>query len=90
MIDNLTEVGYCIDSETTKERSIKTFDWKKSWDQIKTPNFYRKNETVSTFNEFIQNNLKSPYIGLHPNPEAHKIWAEEIARYLKENIIRSK
>jgi len=87
LIDSLSKVGYNIDSEITKERSVKTFDWKKSWDQIKTPNFYRKNKPVSTFNEFIQANLKDPYVGLHPNPEAHRIWAKEIARYLKEYIL---
>ena len=87
LIDSMQEVYYHIDSPITKERSTTSFDWKKSWDLIKTPNFYRKDEPISTFNQFIKANLKDPYIGLHPSPEGHKIWAKELANYLKEHII---
>lgn len=87
LIDSMQEIYYHIDSDVTKVRSTNSFDWKKSWDLIKTPNFYRKDEPISTFNQFIKANLKDPYIGLHPSPEGHKIWAKELANYLKEHII---
>ncbi len=63
------------------------FEWGNIWDEIKFPNFYNKGKAGNTFNEYIQARLEKPYIGLHPSPEAHNVWAEELARYLKEHIL---
>lgn len=88
LIDKLHKQTYSIDDPDTKKRSFVDFNWKDSWNQIKSPNYYRKNEPLGTFNQFIKSKLENPYVGLHPSPEAHKIWAQEIATYLKENIIK--
>ena len=81
---------YPIDDDISKTRGVKSFDWKKTWNLIKSPNYYMKDKEVCTFNQFIQKNLKDPYVGQHPNPEAHRIWAKEIARYLKSNILKNR
>lgn len=62
-------------------------DWQKIWDQVKFPYFYNKDKANSTFNDYIKTKLENPYIGLHPSPEAHDVWAEEVARYLKKHIL---
>tara|TARA_R110000803_G_scaffold35764_2_gene77181 strand:- start:1682 stop:2560 length:879 start_codon:yes stop_codon:yes gene_type:complete len=89
-IDQMYNTYYPIDDDISKTRGVKSFDWKKTWNLIKSPNYYMKDKEVCTFNQFIQKNLKDPYVGLHPNPEAHRIWAKEIARYLKSNILKNR
>lgn len=86
-IDKMAEDYYHYDNDVSKTRNTKCFDWNKTWELIKFPNYYKKDQDICTFNEFIQANLKDPYEGQHPNPEAHRIWAKEIARYLKEYIL---
>ena len=87
LFQEMVNYSYAVDSPDTFDRKSYIHDWKLVWNQIKSPNFYRKNEPGNTFNEFIKSKLSNPYIGLHPSPEAHDIWAQEIARYLKEHIL---
>lgn len=87
LIKKMKNYQYSIDNPESYERIVKMHDWANVWNQIKSPNFYKKGESGNTFNEFIQSKLKNPYIGLHPSPEAHLIWAKELANYLKEYII---
>lgn len=88
VIEGMSKYVYASGYENLK-REYNTIDWIKIWNEIKFPNFYYKYKNKNTFNDFIQSKLDNPYIGLHPSPEAHDIWAEEIATYLKKYILNS-
>lgn len=85
-IDKMKKHHYFTGYEESN-RKINVHAWDKVWDQVKFPNFYHKDTPKSTFNDFIQQKLDNPYIGLHPSPEAHDVWAQEIAGYIKNHII---
>lgn len=87
-ISKLDVMSYSIDSPDTKTRNFERVSWMKMWNQVKSPSFYRKDQELSTFNEFILDKLENPYVGMHPSPEAHKLWARELASYLKNHIIK--
>ena len=56
------------------------------WDTIDNVRFYKKDQSNYSFKSFmVENNPDKPYNGWHPSPEAHKIWAEEIFRYINDN-----
>lgn len=86
-ISELQIMPYNEDNPDTKVRTEHRMAWKKMWNQVKAPNFYKKDQKLSTFNEFILDKLENPYIGMHPSPQAHNLWAKELADYLKEHII---
>ena len=67
-------------------------DYVSLWDTIDPTRFYKKDRTNSTFKSFIDNANTQPVYctdgpgaGWHPNALAHKIWATELHRYIKEN-----
>ena len=87
MIDKMAKYQYSIDFPDHENRWMLQHDWMSIWNTVKSPNFYKKDKPDNTFNDFIQTKLKDPYIGLHPSPEGHKVWAKELARYIKKYIL---
>ena len=58
------------------------------WDTVDDVRFYKKNEPNNTFKSYILANkdtIGEPFVGLHPNPPAHKAWANELYRYINEH-----
>lgn len=58
------------------------------WNTVDNVRFYKKNERENTFKSFLnnsENNIGEPFIGLHPSPDGHKAWANELYRYITEN-----
>jgi hypothetical protein len=69
-------------------RIVHINDYMSLWDSVDSVRFYKKNVPTNTFKSFIEdssNDVSVPLIGWHPSPEAHKAWAHEIVRYIKEN-----
>lgn len=62
-------------------------NYKNTWNLISPINFYKKDEKNNTFRTFIMNNCDNPFVGWHPSEEGHKVWAKELSRYIKENIL---
>lgn len=86
VIDKMKKHSYMVGYEKLKREPL-ILNWLNIWNEIKFPYFYNKDKPNNTFNQFIKSNLENPYIGLHPSPEAHDIWAQEVARYLKKHIL---
>jgi hypothetical protein len=56
------------------------------WDTVDKIRFYKKDLPISTFKSFMElKNLEDPYNGWHPSPKSHRLWAEELVRYINEN-----
>jgi len=55
------------------------------WQTVDPIRFYKKDLPNNTFKSFIQQNVDDPWVGWHPSPEAHTVWAEELIRYIKKN-----
>jgi hypothetical protein len=56
------------------------------WDQVDNVRFYKKDQENNTFKSFItEHNKTNTFNGWHPSPESHKIWAQELWSYIKEN-----
>lgn len=85
-IKTMSVAGY-LEISTNGTRTSITHDYSNIWKIINSSNFYKKNEDENTFRSFIMKNCTSPFEGWHPSEEGHKAWANEIARYLKENIL---
>lgn len=62
------------------------YNYLSMWDTIDNVRFYKKDQSNNSFKSFmVENNPDKPYNGWHPSPESHKIWAEEIFRYINDN-----
>jgi hypothetical protein len=77
---------YHISTDTDDVRKYYQFTYTNLWDTIDPIRFYKKDEENNTFYSFIKkSNLEKPFIGWHPSPEAHEIWADELIQYINEN-----
>ena len=84
--------GYMYSDSTTLHRQHELNDYVSLWDTIDSKRFYKKDLSNSTFKSFIDNSSTNPVYctdgpgaGWHPNALAHKLWATELHRYIKEN-----
>ena len=84
--------GYMYSDSTSPSRNHELNDYVSLWDTIDSTRFYKKDQSSSTFKSFIDNSgtnpvycVDGPGAGWHPNAEAHKLWAAELHRYIKEN-----
>lgn len=79
-------MGYQYSSNGQSNRMYLKLDYVSIWNQINPIRFYKKNEPNNTFKSFIDKNGANPiYNGWHPSPQSHKLWAEELIRYINEN-----
>lgn len=77
--------GFSFNQNYEKRKSI-DYNYLSIWDTINNKNFYKKNETNNTFKSFIESKKIEPiFNGWHPSPSSHKIWAEELFRYINLN-----
>jgi hypothetical protein len=77
---------YHLSTDIDTVRMNHQYTYSALWDTIDTIRFYKKDKENNTFNSFIKNsNLEIPFIGWHPSPEAHELWADELIRYINEN-----
>jgi len=85
-LSNLRLDGAHIYNTELKRRLHHQFEYNSIWESINNVRFYKKDVKNNTFKSFIESKECSPiYIGWHPSPESHKVWAEELANYIKEN-----
>lgn len=68
-------------------RTLTRYDYGPVWDQIDPVRFYRKDQEVSTFKDFIDATVPADIrmCNWHPSPQSHEAWANELAKYLCEN-----
>lgn len=79
--------GYSINENIEKRKSIQ-YDYLTIWDTIDDIRFYKKNENKNTFKSFIETkNIEPIFNGWHPSPNSHKLWAQELFRYINEKNI---
>ena len=72
------------DNSNVRQREI--YDLTTLWDQVDSVRFYKKDQENNTFKSFItEHNKTNTFNGWHPSPESHKIWAQELWSYIKEN-----
>lgn len=77
--------GFSFNQNYEKRKSI-DYNYLSIWDMINNKNFYKKNETNNTFKSFIESkNIEPIFNGWHPSPSSHKLWAEELFRYINFN-----
>lgn len=58
------------------------------WKTVDDIRYYRKDQPGNTFKSFVTHNATDPdaiFNGWHPSPESHKIWAQELHRYIVSN-----
>lgn len=67
------------------ERIYYTYNYEPIWNTIDPIRFYKKNESDNTFRSFMEKESSKPYIGWHPSPESHMLWAEELFGYINKN-----
>lgn len=68
------------------KRDVYNYEYVSLWDTVHKIKFYKKDKSNNTFKSFMeQNNNETIYSGWHPSPSSHKIWAEELTRYIKEH-----
>ena len=80
--------GYQIGTSKDNERIIRSYDFLPLWDTVDPIRFYKKDMKQNTFKSFIEIKNNIPvYNGWHPSPNSHKLWAEELVRYINENKI---
>lgn len=75
--------GYSYSKNGTRKQ--KQLQFETLWQTVDPVRFYRKDQPISTFKSFITETLDDPWVGWHPNPEAHEAWALELTRYIKKN-----
>lgn len=61
---------------------------KTMWDSVSEKRFYRKNETPHSFFGWLkeQDDMDKVIHGQHPSEYGHKLWADEINKYIKEEL----
>jgi len=73
-------------SNNSNVRQREHYDLTTLWDQVDSVRFYKKDQENNTFKSFItEHNKTNTFNGWHPSPESHKIWAQELWSYIKEN-----
>ena len=82
-IKNINLHGYPYSENATRKH--KKLEFETLWQTVDPVKFYKKDQPNSTFKSFITENLDDPWVGWHPNPEAHEAWAEELTRYIKKH-----
>jgi len=81
---NLNTTSYR--KSNVENRQIYKFEYSSLWDTINSVRFYKKDNQMNTFKNFVDNsNLNTKYYGWHPSPDSHKLWAEELHDYIKSN-----
>jgi hypothetical protein len=77
---------YHISTDSDDLRRYYQFRYIDLWNTVDPIRFYKKDMDNNTFYSFIKNsNLQQKFIGWHPSPGSHEIWADELIRYIKEN-----
>lgn len=61
------------------------YEYNSLWNTINDIRFYKKNQVNNTFKSFMELNTKNPYNGMHPSPDSHLVWAEELYSYIQKN-----
>lgn len=87
-IDKLRLHGFIShDSDKGISRQNNPENFKPLWNTVDPVRFYKKDQPDSTFKSFIEHPDHNivPLQGWHPSPDGHKVWATELARYIKEN-----
>lgn len=75
-----------LQSSESPDRKYYNQEYLSIWDMIDDVRFYKKNKKNNTFKSFMElNGHGEIYSGWHPSTESHKIWAEELYNYIKEN-----
>lgn len=93
ILSNLMELdykcgGYQYSNNKSMVRNKGHFRYSNIWNTVDPIRFYRKDQPRNTFKNFIEDSkLEKPFEGWHPSPEGHKIWCDELLRYIKENNI---
>jgi hypothetical protein len=73
-------------STKKNRRDVHNYEYVSLWDTVDKIKFYKKDENNNTFKSFMeQNNNETIYNGWHPSPSSHKLWAEELTRYIKQH-----
>jgi hypothetical protein len=72
---------------SNKGRNVNILNYESIWCNIDDNRFYKKDLSNNTFKSFIEKNSNKPYNGWHPSPESHRLWAEELYNYIKNNKI---
>lgn len=80
--------GYQYSTSKSMNRNKGHLRYSNIWNTIDPVRFYRKDKPRNTFKNFIEDSkLEKPFEGWHPSPDGHKIWCDELLRYIKENNI---
>jgi hypothetical protein len=71
-------------------RALSTYNYGPLWDSIDPVRFYRKDQPRNTFKDFVEdalgeNDRWAELAGWHPTPRGHQVWADEVAKYIKDN-----
>lgn len=75
-------------TNNTFDRKYYKQEYVSLWQSIDSIRFYKKNKINNTFKSFIENTEnKNPYTGWHPSENSHKLWAQELYNYIKQNKI---
>jgi hypothetical protein len=70
------------------KRKNKLYEYVSLWDTIDEKRFYKKDQPNNSFKQFMEiNNPENTYVGWHPSPSSHKVWANELYKYIIENKI---
>jgi hypothetical protein len=87
-LSNLKLNNYPYHLSNNSNRQYYNQQYLSLWNMIDSIRFYKKNEINNTFKSYMElNNTSDVYNGWHPSPSSHKIWAEELYNYIKENKI---
>lgn len=75
-----------LQSSKINERQYYNQEYLSIWNMIDDIKFYKKNKKNNTFKSFMElNGTGEIYSGWHPSEQSHKIWAEELYSYIKQN-----
>lgn len=78
-------LGYNVftDSAFGSVRQSSMDNFSNLWKEIDPIRHYCKDQNPNSFKSFIQNSkISEPFIGLHPSPAGHEVWADELIRYM--------
>jgi hypothetical protein len=85
-LSNIKLGEYIVFKNSSPDRQFDSYDYKSIWKTINPIRFYNKDVPNNTFLSFIKKNGKEPILnGWHPSPSSHKLWAEELTKYLINN-----
>ena len=79
-LNNVDLCGYTYSQNG--QRCGRKLEFNSLWDTVDPVRFYKKNQQNNTFKSFMTANLDDPWVGWHPNSDAHSIWARELVEYI--------